>query len=158
MQFWISQTYNWIWFHSHPFLRELHNRSRLQIMYEKYGVKVHWSIYSFLSISLECDTGFYGIGCAMVCSDHNRSRLQIMYEKYGVKVHWSIYSFLSISLECDTGFYGIGCAMVCSDHCVGQNNSCHHVNGTCDLGCVPGYQDALCQEGEKDILEQIYRK
>ena len=49
--------------------------------------------------------------------------------------------------ECYLGFYGEGCVNNCSEHCLGADNSCHHVTGTCDLGCDPGYLGALCTMG-----------
>ncbi|KAK3780392.1 hypothetical protein RRG08_062013 [Elysia crispata] len=58
-------------------------------------------------------------------------------------------------IECDSGYYGAGCIKSCSQHCAGKDNSCNHVNGTCDLGCDPGYQGDLCiladpREGKVD--------
>ncbi|RUS69941.1 hypothetical protein EGW08_022297 [Elysia chlorotica] len=50
--------------------------------------------------------------------------------------------------KCDIGYYGDGCIKSCSDHCAGKNNSCNHINGTCDLGCVPGYQGTLCTQAK----------
>ena len=56
--------------------------------------------------------------------------------------------FFSIVSECGVGYYGEGCTEECSLHCTGLNNTCHHVNGTCDLGCNPGYQGHLCNQGK----------
>ena len=59
-----------------------------------------------------------------------------------------ILPFMPSFPECPTGFYGNECTQICSDHCAGDQNSCHHVNGTCDLGCDPGYQGSSCTQGE----------
>ncbi|KAK3795272.1 hypothetical protein RRG08_055834 [Elysia crispata] len=48
--------------------------------------------------------------------------------------------------KCPNGSYGEECTKTCSDHCAGDQNSCHHVNGTCDLGCEPGYQGSSCTQ------------
>ncbi|KAK3709336.1 hypothetical protein RRG08_056690 [Elysia crispata] len=49
-------------------------------------------------------------------------------------------------VQCPSGSYGEECAATCSDHCAGDQNPCHHVNGTCDLGCDPGYQGSSCTQ------------
>ena len=54
------------------------------------------------------------------------------------------YKKSSISEECDIGFYGEQCTQKCSEHCAGEDNRCRHDNGTCELGCDSGYQEALC--------------
>ncbi|KAK3774959.1 hypothetical protein RRG08_040547 [Elysia crispata] len=46
--------------------------------------------------------------------------------------------------ECETGQFGEGCKETCSDHCAGDKNPCHHLNGTCVMGCDPGYHGSLC--------------
>ena len=62
-------------------------------------------------------------------------------------------------LECDSGFYDERCEKVCSEHCGGAENSCNHVNGTCDLGCDPGYKNETCNEGKWHTIERnIHRK
>ena len=50
--------------------------------------------------------------------------------------------------ECHKGFYGEGCKKICSEQCGGDLNSCHHVNGSCNYGCDPGYTGSLCIQGE----------
>ncbi|GFR63539.1 multiple epidermal growth factor-like domains 10 [Elysia marginata] len=47
---------------------------------------------------------------------------------------------------CATGSYGEGCTKNCSKHCGGLDNTCNHVNGTCDHGCDPGYHGELCSQ------------
>ena len=59
--------------------------------------------------------------------------------------------------ECDIGFYGDECKNLCSEHCYGKDNSCHHENGTCDLGCDEGYQTALCSQRKSYIHILILR-
>ena len=64
--------------------------------------------------------------------------------------HCSARDFLQLLLfltVCGTGYYGDMCKKACSEHCAGEDNSCHHVNGSCDLGCDAGYQSALCTKG-----------
>ena len=62
--------------------------------------------------------------------------------------------FSLFSPECDSGHYGERCSKPCNEHCAGEinNSSCHHVDGSCDLGCDPGYQVDWCTRGkfEKD--------
>ena len=53
-----------------------------------------------------------------------------------------------MSPECETGQFGEGCKETCSDHCAGDKNPCHHINGTCDMGCDPGYHGLLCIKGK----------
>ncbi|GFS00479.1 multiple epidermal growth factor-like domains 10 [Elysia marginata] len=48
--------------------------------------------------------------------------------------------------ECYNGTHGKDCSLTCSEHCKGEDNPCDNVDGTCDLGCDPGYQGALCTE------------
>ena len=50
--------------------------------------------------------------------------------------------------DCNPGYYGGGCGETCSEHCAGDQDFCDHVNGTCDLGCDPGYQGYYCIQGE----------
>ncbi|GFR92444.1 guanylate cyclase [Elysia marginata] len=48
--------------------------------------------------------------------------------------------------ECDVGYYGNMCNKSCSVNCAGDNHPCDRVNGSCDQGCAPGYQGALCTQ------------
>ncbi|KAK3802824.1 hypothetical protein RRG08_062097 [Elysia crispata] len=58
-----------------------------------------------------------------------------------------LYVVESVQKEkCSSGTYGGGCKQPCSEHCVGQDNSCDHVYGTCDLGCDPGFQGFHCTQ------------
>ena len=63
------------------------------------------------------------------------------------------YIVVCSSSECDKGRHGEGCTQTCSEHCAGEDNPCHHVNGTCDLGCSRGYRGALCTEGDSQNFE-----
>lgn len=48
--------------------------------------------------------------------------------------------------ECKASFYGENCSNSCG-HCLNET-ACHHVNGTCDKECEPGYQTPYCIEGD----------
>lgn len=45
-------------------------------------------------------------------------------------------------LACDATWYGAGCKSQCG-HCFGEDN-CHHVNGSCLLGCQEGFTGDFC--------------
>ncbi|KAK3760733.1 hypothetical protein RRG08_062771, partial [Elysia crispata] len=49
------------------------------------------------------------------------------------------------SETCRIGKYGPGCNTTCSDQCVGQHNPCHHIDGSCYLGCEQDDQSAMCR-------------
>ncbi|KAL5022364.1 hypothetical protein ScPMuIL_001519 [Solemya velum] len=44
---------------------------------------------------------------------------------------------------CQSPAYGQDCASAC-DNCDG--GACHHVTGSCDLGCLPGWEGTLCTD------------
>lgn len=48
---------------------------------------------------------------------------------------------------CNEGTYGSDCNYTCGQ-CHAKED-CHHVNGTCLLGCEPGYQGDLCKSRKK---------
>ena len=48
--------------------------------------------------------------------------------------------------ECPSGFYGLGCTTACPGHCK-NDESCNHINGTCDRGCKDGWTGVTCAEG-----------
>jgi hypothetical protein len=54
--------------------------------------------------------------------------------------------------ECNVGNYGEGCSQRCSGHCKGNQNSCHHVDGTCPNGCEVGYQSPKCDSKIRIII------
>ena len=66
------------------------------------------------------------------------------------KCRLRFYLLFFLTSDCNNGYYGESCMVQCSKHCAGNNNSCHHIIGTCDLGCDTGYQGALCIQGEHD--------
>lgn len=43
---------------------------------------------------------------------------------------------------CPYGFFGQNCAKKCFSACA----SCNNVNGSCDLGCIPGWTGYYCNE------------
>lgn len=62
--------------------------------------------------------------------------------------------FFKISLECNTGYFGHNCNNSCG-HCV-NDRVCDHVDGTCDGGCKPGYQEPICDKGNNSKHMLIY--
>ncbi|XP_078328156.1 uncharacterized protein LOC144623567 [Crassostrea virginica] len=46
---------------------------------------------------------------------------------------------------CDDGTYGNNCVHNCSGDCL-NGSSCNKQTGYCDMGCKPGYTNALCKE------------
>ena len=63
------------------------------------------------------------------------------------QAHYLKYLFYFIP-DCGTGYFGAQCANLCSEHCAGIDNSCNNVNGTCNMGCDPGYKGFLCTQGD----------
>lgn len=50
-----------------------------------------------------------------------------------------------IRLECIAGYFGDDCERICG-YCL-DNTTCHHVTGSCSIGCQPGYQELNCTKG-----------
>ena len=48
-----------------------------------------------------------------------------------------------VILACENGTYGNDCKNKCG-HCT-DKESCSHTNGTCLVGCDPGYVGELCK-------------
>lgn len=46
--------------------------------------------------------------------------------------------------ECNNGMYGDLCQNECG-HCA-ETPQCHHINGTCLNGCLPGYTSEFCNQ------------
>lgn len=62
-----------------------------------------------------------------------------------IKSCFEVVLYIHISfmyLACDATWYGAGCKFQCG-HCIGEDN-CHHVNGSCLLGCQKGFTGDLC--------------
>lgn len=47
---------------------------------------------------------------------------------------------------CSAGYFGENCNSSCG-HCLNEA-ACHHINGTCDEECNPGYQAPYCTDGK----------
>ena len=76
---------------------------------------------------LVCKNGYHGDECDKQCSSGCTS---ICDKSDGV-----CYS-------CKDGYYGDYCNQTC--HCL--SGYCHHVTGSCDTGCAPGWSGDACQE------------
>lgn len=59
--------------------------------------------------------------------------------------HFFFFLISDILLECRYGYYGERCSNECG-HCL-NNTACHHVTGTCENGCEPGYKAPNCTDG-----------
>lgn len=57
-------------------------------------------------------------------------------------------------LECQENTYGFRCNETCG-HCSNES-LCSPVNGTCEVGCDPGYQYSLCKEGDSFIYKALF--
>ena len=75
------------------------------------------------------------------------SSLYFSLVKLDAKAHYTDNLFSPIP-DCDTGYFGAQCAKPCSEHCAGIDNTCNNVNGTCNMGCDPGYNGSLCTQGK----------
>lgn len=49
------------------------------------------------------------------------------------------------TIECKAGFYGKNCNTTCGK-CL-NSTTCHHITGSCDKGCDPGYEGLACKKG-----------
>lgn len=49
-------------------------------------------------------------------------------------------------IACQPGTYGHNCQDTCG-YCLNFDD-CYHVNGTCHLGCEPGYKGDICKIGQ----------
>ena len=54
----------------------------------------------------------------------------------------AIYICICFS-ECPPGYFGKMCKIACSGNCL-NNNTCHHIDGTCSAGCQAGYTGKQC--------------
>jgi hypothetical protein len=54
----------------------------------------------------------------------------------------------SITTECSDNQYGPGCNQTCGK--CREDKQCHHINGSCNDGCKPGYLGTKCDEGNSN--------
>lgn len=47
-------------------------------------------------------------------------------------------------VECPDGLYGEMCQNKCGHY--SNQSKCHHINGTCMNGCLPGYKSEFCNQ------------
>uniref|UniRef100_A0A8W8NSI4 protein-tyrosine-phosphatase n=1 Tax=Magallana gigas TaxID=29159 RepID=A0A8W8NSI4_MAGGI len=89
-----------------------------------------------------CNEGTYGANCSFNCSGN------CFDGKACDKVNGNCrscavgYQGLKCEKTCDATWFGAGCKFQCG-HCIGEDN-CHHVNGSCLLGCQKGFTGDLC--------------
>lgn len=48
-------------------------------------------------------------------------------------------------IECIAGFHGENCSFTCGK-CL-NSTACHHITGSCDQGCDPGFEGLTCKKG-----------
>ncbi|GFR79271.1 hypothetical protein ElyMa_005869600 [Elysia marginata] len=53
-----------------------------------------------------------------------------------------------VALGARTGRYGPDCNKTCSAQCAGHGNPCHHVDGSCYLGCVQDDHSHSCEPNQ----------
>ena len=58
-------------------------------------------------------------------------------------------------LACENGTYGYDCNNTCG-HCT-DKETCSHTNGTCLVGCDPGYVGELCKTRKFFTYRTQYR-
>lgn len=59
----------------------------------------------------------------------------------------AIYILIILYSACKKGLYGRLCREQCSQNCLGGNEKCNHVDGTCSDGCVAGWEGKRCDTG-----------
>lgn len=89
---------------------------------------------------------------AGVCNILN-DRIVLLYKKKALPFKVKCVIYLSNNLyihikhlACNATWFGDGCKSQCG-YCLGENN-CHHVNGSCLLGCQEGFTGDLCFDRE----------
>lgn len=65
-----------------------------------------------------------------------------------------MHMMISFFIACSEGYFGENCNSSCG-HCLNET-ACHHINGTCDDECDPGYQAPYCKDGK--IYSFLYAK
>jgi hypothetical protein len=58
-----------------------------------------------------------------------------------------------ILLECDDNQYGPDCNQTCGK--CREDKQCHHINGSCNGGCGPGYKGDNCYQGKTNVLWSV---
>lgn len=58
----------------------------------------------------------------------------------------SFYMLSIFLIACQNGTYGQSCKDTCG-YCLNYDD-CFHVNGTCVMGCEPGYKGIVCKNGQ----------
>lgn len=58
------------------------------------------------------------------------------------------YITINCITVCQNNTFGGGCSENCG-HCL-SGLQCHHVTGSCYLGCAPGYYGSQCKTGKVD--------
>lgn len=72
------------------------------------------------------------------------------------KLHYIVFNCITV---CQNNTFGSGCSENCG-HCL-RGLQCHHVTGSCNFGCAPGYYGSQCKTGNVDaklLLLFIYVK
>ncbi|XP_059166735.1 multiple epidermal growth factor-like domains protein 6 [Physella acuta] len=95
----------------------------------------------------ECEQGYYGTNCTLECPPHCKDGACNM--SSGSCPHCEPgYTGDFCTQVCPDKMFGPACLHRCSDHCqtdtLGRLEVCHHVTGTCILGCHDGYEGFNC--------------
>lgn len=99
----------------------------------------------------------------VIYKQHYFSVIAIIFDTEDPALHYINYKLHYITINCITvcqnNTFGGGCSESCG-HCV-SGLQCHHVTGSCYLGCAPGYYGSQCKTGKVDdklLLLFIYVK
>lgn len=66
---------------------------------------------------------------------------------------WAFFSLFRVT-ACLNNTYGAGCLEICGQ-CLSEQQ-CNHINGTCTIGCEPGYYSDQCKIGKVLALKLTY--
>ncbi|CAL1529459.1 unnamed protein product [Lymnaea stagnalis] len=95
----------------------------------------------------DCEPDRWGPNCAMVCSSHcHNGECDV---KTGQCLRCRVGFTQPLCHEqCHDGSYGQDCTQNCSRFCaevnITQRQTCHHVTGTCLVGCKDGHDGVMC--------------